>query len=135
MLDMGTGGGEWLGNRRHAPRTVATESRPPNVPIAATRLKRLGIAVVRDEGATDNADQATSAPRGRLAFRDAAFDLAVSRHESFVAVELRRVLRDAGVFITQQAASGSRRFHELLGLDPPADTDFHLDLADIGALA
>jgi SAM-dependent methyltransferase len=129
MLDMGTGGGEWLSNRRHAARTVATESWPPNVPIAATRLRRFGIAVVRDEGATDNADQATSAPRGRLAFRDAAFDLVVSRHESFVALEIHRVLRDGGVFITQQAGSGSRRFHELLGLEPPADTDFRLDLA------
>src|SRR5438876_587207 len=31
MLDMGTGGGEWLSQRRHAARTVATESWPPNV--------------------------------------------------------------------------------------------------------
>ena len=129
MLDMGTGGGEWLSNRRHAPRTVATESWPPNVPIAAARLGPLGIAVVRDEGAIDNADQATSEPRGRLAFRDAAFDLVVNRHESFVAVEVRRVLRDGGEFVTQQAGSGSRHFHELLALEPPTDDDFHIDLA------
>ena len=36
MPDMGTGGGEWLSNRRHAPRTVATESWPPNVATLVT---------------------------------------------------------------------------------------------------
>jgi SAM-dependent methyltransferase len=129
MLDMGTGGGEWLSNRRHAARTVATESWPPNVPIAAARLGPLGVAVVQDEGAIDNADQTTRGPRGRLPFRDAAFDLVTSRHESFVAVEVRRVLRHSGLFVTQQAGSGARRFHELLALDPPADDDFNIELA------
>ncbi len=128
MLDMGTGGGEWLSNRRLAPCTVATESWPPNVPLAAARLRPLGVAVVRVEGAIDNADQATSEPRGRLAFRAAAFDLVVNRHESFVAAEVRRVLRAGGVFLTQQAGSGAQQFHELLGLEPPADDDFQLDL-------
>lgn len=129
MLDMGTGGGEWLSERRPAARTVATESWPPNVPVAAARLRPLGVVVVRDEGATDNVDQATREPRGRLAFHDGAFDLVVNRHESFVAVEVRRVLRDGGVFITQQAGSGAREFHDLLGLEPPADDAFRLELA------
>ena len=129
MLDMGTGGGEWLSKRRHPDRTVATESWLPNVPIAAARLASLGIAVVQDEGAVDNPDQATRGPHGRLAFREAAFDLIVSRHESFVAVEVRRALREGGVFVTQQAGSGARQFHELLALDPPSDDDFHIDLA------
>ncbi len=129
MLDMGTGGGEWLSRRRHAARTVATESWPPNVPIAAARLGALGIGVVQDEGAADNADQATREPRGRLAFRDAAFDLVVNRHESFVATEVRRVLRPEGVFVTQQASSGRRQFHELLGLEQLEDEDFRIDLA------
>jgi hypothetical protein len=39
------------------------------------------------------------------------------------------VLRGDGVFVTQQAGSGARRFHEVLELEPPADTDFHLELA------
>ena len=125
-LDMGTGGGEWLSTRRRAARTVATESWPPNVPTAAARLEPLGIPVVHDEGAIDNADQATREPRGRLAFRDAAFDLVLNRHESFVADEVRRVLRDDGVFVMQQAGSGARQFHELLALEPPADDDFHI---------
>src|SRR6516165_2957989 len=51
MLDMGTGGGELLGQMRPRPvRTVATEGWPPNVPVAAARLRPLGIPVVRDEG-------------------------------------------------------------------------------------
>ena len=128
-LDMGTGGGEWLSRRRRAARTVATESWPPNVPIAAARLGPLGIAVVQDEGGVDNVDQATRQPHGRLAFREAAFDLVVNRHESFVAAEVRRTLRDGGVFVTQQAGSGARQFHELLALEPPPDDDFHIDLA------
>ncbi len=129
MLDMGTAGGEWLSNRRYPARTVATESWAPNVPIAVARLGPLSIPVVQDEGAVDNADQVTCEPRGRLAFCAAAFDLVVNRHESFVAVEVRRVLRDRGVFITQQAGSGARQFHELLALEPPPDDDFHIDLA------
>jgi SAM-dependent methyltransferase len=130
MLDMGTGGGEWLSKRRHATHTVATESWPPNVPLAATRLRPAGIPVVYAEAAIDNAEQATAtASGGRLGFRGGAFDLVVNRHESFVAGELRRILRDGGEFITQQAASGARQFHELLGLEAPPDTDFHIDLA------
>lgn len=129
MLDMGTGGGEWLSSRRTAARTVATESWPPNVAVAAGRLGPLGIAVVRDEGAIDNADQVNREPRGHLAFRGAAFDLVVNRHEAFVADEVRRVLREGGVFVTQQAGSGARQFHELLALAPPPDDDFHIELA------
>ena len=130
MLDMGTGGGEFLGSLRHHPgRTVATESWPANVPLAAARLGPVGIAVVQDEGAVDNVDQLLGSPRGRLAFRDEAFDLVVNRHEAFVAAEVRRVLRSGGVFVTQQANSGSRQFHELLGLDPAPIEEFHIDLA------
>lgn len=129
MLDMGTGGGEWLGRRRHAARTVATESWPPNVPLAAARLTPLGVAVVHGEGAVDNPEQGTAPARGRLPFRNAGFDLVVNRHEAFVAGEVRRVLRRGGVFLTQQADSGASRFHELLGLEPASDTEFRLDLA------
>jgi hypothetical protein len=43
MLDMGTGGGEVLSRLPdRAPRTVATEAWPPNVPLAARRLLPLG---------------------------------------------------------------------------------------------
>jgi SAM-dependent methyltransferase len=129
-LDMGTGGGEWLSSLQRRPAgMVATESWRPNVAVAAARLAPLGIGVVHDEGTLDNVAQHRGAPGGRLAFRDGAFDLVVNRHESFVAEEIRRVLRPGGVFITQQADSGSRRFHELLGLKPPTVEEFGLELA------
>ena len=128
MLDMGTGGGEWLAGRRHPPGTVATESWPPNVPLAAARLSPLGIAVVHDEGAADNVDQRPGHEGGRLAFRDGSFDLVVNRHEAFVAAEVHRVLRPGGTFVTQQADSGSQQFHDLLGLRPPPVEEVGLDL-------
>ena len=128
MLDMGTGGGEWLSGLARSSRVVATESWPPNVPVAAARLQPLGVALVRDEGATDNVDQERQDPRGRLAFRAGAFDVVVNRHEAFVAGEVSRVLRVGGVFLTQQAASGSAEFHRLLGLDPPAFEELTLAL-------
>ena len=129
MLDMGTGGGEWLSHRCRAPVTIATESWHPNVAVAARRLRPVDVAVVRDEGTVDNPAQHGTEPKGRLAFRDSAFDLVINRHESFVAAEIRRVLRDRGLFITQQTGSGARQLHELLGRPPPRDTEFHLDLA------
>jgi SAM-dependent methyltransferase len=128
MLDMGTGGGEWLGARRHPSRTVATESWPPNVPLAAARLAPLGIPVVHDEGAVDNVDQRPGREDGRLAFRDGSFDLVVNRHEAFVAGEVHRVVQPGGTFVTQQATSGSQQFHELVGLDPPAVEEVGLEL-------
>ena len=130
MLDMGTGGGEWLSSlRTRASVTVATESWPPNVPVAAARLKALGVPVVQDEGAADNHRQHREEPSGRLAFTAEVFDLVTNRHESFVASEVSRVLRPEGTFVTQQTHSGSQQFHELLGLQPPHLEEFEIDLA------
>lgn len=130
MLDMGTGGGEWLSSLRvRAPLTVATESWPPNVGVAAATLHALGVAVVHDEGATDNLLQVRQDPRGRLGFTAETFDLVTNRHESFVAAEVSRVLRPEGTFVTQQAHSGSQQFHELLGVQPPPVEEFEIDLA------
>jgi SAM-dependent methyltransferase len=130
MLDMGTGGGEWLSSlRARAPVTVATESWPPNVRVAAARLQALGVPVVQDEGAADNHRQDREDPRGRMAFAAEAFDLVTNRHESFVASEVSRVLRPEGTFVTQQAHSGFQQFHELLGVQPPDIEEFDIDLA------
>jgi SAM-dependent methyltransferase len=131
MLDMGTGGGEWLSGLARSSRVVATESWSPNVPVAAARLQPLGIAVVRDEGAADNVDQERQDRqdrRGRLAFRAGVFDLVVNRHEAFVPDEVGRILRAGGVFLTQQATTGSAEFHRLLGLDPPIVEELTLAL-------
>lgn len=130
MLDMGTGGGEWLSSlSSRAPATVATESWQPNVGVAAARLSVLGVPVVYTDGAPDNHRQVPGDPAGPLPFRSAAFDLVSNRHESFRADEVARVLRPGGMFLTQQARSGSEQFHQLLGGESPDRKEFELDLA------
>jgi len=130
MLDMGTGGGERLSRLSpRPPQTVATEAWPPNVPVAAARLRPLGIAVVQDEGAADNIAQEEDS-RGRLPFRDGAFDLVTSRHEAFRAAEVARVLARGGTFITQQVDFHSYDdLYALAGLDVPPQPDSWLPLA------
>src|SRR5215469_16429094 len=47
LLDMGTGGGEFLSRLQPLPAmTVATEGYAPNVPIARDRLSSLGVQVI-----------------------------------------------------------------------------------------
>jgi SAM-dependent methyltransferase len=115
LLDMGTGGGEWLADLSFRPRrTIATEGWPPNVAGAAHNLRMVGVPVVRDEGAADNERQAADPPRGRLPFRDGAFHLVVNRHEAFVAGEVARVLAPNGTFVTQQVDNAN--LDDLYGL-------------------
>src|SRR5262249_7107155 len=91
MVDMGTGGGEFLASLLPLPaRTCATEAYPPNVPVAKARLEPLGVEVGECE-------------EDEIPFEDAAFDLVINRHESFAAPEVARVLRPGGRFLTQQA--------------------------------
>src|SRR5579875_3840366 len=90
LLDLGTGGGEWLAALDHRPAvTVATEGWPPNVGVAAARLRPLGVPVVAVAGAPDNPVQdgwvgdggspaGSAASDGRLPFRDGAFPLVIN---------------------------------------------------------
>ena len=121
LLDMGTGGGEWLSRLPiRPPRTVAVEGWTPNVPIAARRLRRLGVPVLHVEGARDNASQQADESSGRLPFRDGSFHLISNRHEAFVAAEVARVLAAGGQFLTQQVGHGAADdFHRLLDLPVP----------------
>ena len=130
MLDMGTGGGEWLAALSPRPRrTVATEGWTPNVPVAARRLRPLGVAVVQDEGAPDNMAGDTT-DRGRLPFRDGAFGLVANRHEAFRAAEVARVLVSGGTFLTQQVDFRSYEdVHRIVGLDAPEQPESWLPLA------
>lgn len=91
MLDMGTGGGEFLASLPGLPEnTVATESYPPNIPIATQRLQPIGVKVVpvEDEHA--------------LPLPDEMFDLVINRHESYDLSEVWRILKPGGIFLTQQ---------------------------------
>jgi SAM-dependent methyltransferase len=134
LLDLGTGGGEWLSRLPHRPaRTVATEAWPPNLAVAEERLRPLGIDVVQVEPARDNVEQDPGEQTSLLPFPDASFHLVVSRHESYVADEIARVLTRGGHFLTQQLAPGSHDFARLLGISRPRAPVFRLDLA-IGQL-
>ena len=98
-LDVQTGGGEVLaGIPRPPPMLAATESWPPNIAAAKRNLRPLGASVI---AADDEAG---------LPFREASFDLVVSRHPT-VAVwpEIARVLRPGGTYLSQQVGAGSNR--------------------------
>ncbi len=100
MLDMGTGGGEFLAGLPDLPEiTCATESYPPNIPIAMQRLRPLGVQVVPVED-----EQNLSLP-------DEMFDLVINRHEYYDPAELMRILKPGGTFLTQQV--GPRNCVEL----------------------
>jgi SAM-dependent methyltransferase len=131
MLDMGTGGGEVLsGLVARSPLTVATEAWPPNVPVAAARLRRLGIPVVHVEGAPDNMVQ--NDPPQRLPFLECSFDLVTNRHEAFVAADVARVLANGGRFVTQQVdARAYDDFYSALGRARPVQPSSWLPLATL----
>lgn len=98
MLDMGTGGGEFLLSL-HPPKykTYATEAYPPNVEYCQKTLPAYGIEVrqvFRDE---------------ELPFDNDFFDLVINRHEAFSASEVFRILKPGGLFITQQVGGQNNR--------------------------
>lgn len=121
MLDLGTGGGEWLAELPHRPsRTVATEAWPPNVKVAKARLKPLGVAVVQVAPARDNTGKPIEGAAPSLPFGDRSFHLVVDRHESFEIGEVARILAPGGWFITQQVDAGNdSEYMALMGLGPP----------------
>ena len=93
LLDMGTGGGELLLTLRHPYElTSVTEGWAPNVELCRKRLEPLGITVREYD----------SERGGPMPFDDNSFDLVLNRHESYDLVEVRRVLKKNGFFLTQQ---------------------------------
>lgn len=105
VLDMGTGGGEFLAGLANLPKKVcATESYETNLPVARARLEPLGIAV---HFITEDA---------HLPFAENQFDVVINRHESFDAGEVFRILKPSGQFFTQQVGGkDNRKLNELLG--------------------
>ena len=110
VLDMGTGGGEFLTEVASSlpDRVVATEEWPVNVPVAKKRLSKLGIETVHCRSV-------------QLPFKDASFDLVLNRHEDLEPKETARVVRPGGRIITQQV--GRENWKELLEYFPNK-TDF-----------
>lgn len=91
LLDMGTGGGEYLLTLNHPYfNTFATEAYPPNFELCKRTLKPLGIDV--KQVFNDN----------HLPFEDEMFNIIINRHEAFDINEVYRLLKPSGLFITQQ---------------------------------
>ena len=106
ILDMDTGGGEFLLSLRHPHHlTAAIENYPPNVELCKETLLPLGI------------DFKAAAADGPLPFPDDSFDLVLNRHGSFDPKEVFRVLKPGGVFLTQQV--GEQNDRELVELVLP----------------
>lgn len=91
LLDMGTGGGEFLSLLQPLPRyTYATEGYKPNVLVARNKLEPIGVKVV--EVGND----------GELPFDNNYFDLIINKHESYSCKEIYRILKPKSQFVTQQ---------------------------------
>jgi len=109
LLDIDTGGGEFLLSLRHPyVVTSATEGYPPNVKLCEKKLIPLGIDF-REMSRYDT-----------MPFDDDTFDIVINRHGNYNADELYRVLKPKGLFITQQVGSDNDR--ELIELLCPGST-------------
>jgi SAM-dependent methyltransferase len=119
LLDMGTGGGEYLSSLQPLPPlTCATEGYAPNVLVARQRLAPLGVQVY--EVGED----------GQLPLEDNQFDLIINRHEYYNPTEVMRVLKPAGQFITQQVGSTNENdLNALMGADEYQFGNWTLDYA------
>lgn len=109
LLDMDTGGGEFLLSLNHPnENTAATEGYPPNIELCKNTLSPLGINF-------------RPADAGKhLPFEDGRFDLVLNRHGDFNVPEISRVLKPGGLFITQQV--GAENDRELVELLLPHET-------------
>lgn len=110
LLDMETGGGEFLLSLHHDPAyTAATEGYEPNIRVCEERLLPLGIEFRAADGGDD------------LPFDAGSFDLVTNRHGKYRIREIKRVLKRGGVFLTQQVgAENDRDLVALLMGDVPA---------------
>ncbi len=98
IMDYDTGGGEFLLSLNHPyMKTSATEGYPPNVRLCKEKLLPLGINFKECNNPSE------------IPFADNAFDLIINRHGSFNAGEIYRLLRNNGLFITEQVGEDNDR--------------------------
>ena len=104
LLDMETGGGEFLMTFKHNSKlTSAIEGYEPNIKICEERLLPLGINFKPADGGD------------RLPFEDDYFDIITNRHGEYDVKEIKRTLKNGGLFLTQQVgAENDRELVELL---------------------
>lgn len=117
LLDMGTGGGEFLSNLAPLPtKAYATESYEPNIKLARNNLESYGVKVIPIQD--DN----------NLPFEKNFFQLIIDRHEYFKSSEIKRILKPNGIFITQQVGGmNDCELNEILGAPESDDIGFNLD--------
>lgn len=108
LLDLGTGGGEFLLTFADVlpADTSAAEGWLPNLPVATRALQPHGIDVLfYDPFDVDP-----------MPWDDGRFDLVVNRHGAFVADEVARVLAPGGTFLTKQIGGDDYvEAHEIFG--------------------
>jgi len=98
LLDLDTGGGEFLLSLRHPHKnTSATEAYPPNVKLCEKTLITLGIDFHKADAS------------GVLPFENETFNIIINRHGVFNAPELYRILKPNGIFITEQVGAENDR--------------------------
>lgn len=109
LLDVDTGGGEFLLSLGHDPTlTAVTEAYPPNAELCRRTLAPLGIRVIEAAG------------NGPLPLPDGSVDFLTDRHGDLDPREFARVLSPGSYCVTQQVgAYNDRELTELLLPDAP----------------
>lgn len=104
LLDIDTGGGEFLLSLEHLHENIAaTEGYPPNVDLCRQTLLPLGIDFKEMSDCT------------KMPYADESFDIIINRHGEYCLSELLRTLKKGGLFITQQVGEeNDRELVELL---------------------
>lgn len=126
LLDLGSGGGEFLASLGRMPRTAcATEGYRPNTKVAQARLRPYGVNVVE----TWCDDNGTEQQRGALPFVGESFDLVIDRHESYLPGEVMRVLKPGGQFVTQQVGDTNNSELRQLFQSPDRLNNWNLERA------
>lgn len=98
ILDYDTGGGEFLLSLNHPyNKTSATEGYKPNVNLCREKLLPLGI----NFKACDNPS--------KIPYENETFDMIINRHGDYDAIELYRLLKKGGIFITEQVGCDNER--------------------------
>ncbi len=94
LLDIGTGDGEFAMSLKHDPsKIIVTEGYLPNYRLCQKKLFPLGIKVLM----VNNVNA--------LPFPNNYFDIVINRYDEYNLLEIARILKTGGLFITEQVGS------------------------------